>query len=128
MTKISTFNAQSVLIKFALKSLLITIVFVSVLSALISLAFLKLDIPVDYCKYTAYAIVAITALSVSYFCVSNTKSNILAVSLTANFPLLIVTVINYFMSNKSAIQLLISIIIILLCAVFSGILRAKKRR
>ena len=80
MPKISSMNAKSVIIKFVLKSLILTIVVTVPLSALFSFVFLKVDLDLKYIKYCGYIICAVTAFAVPYFCLKSFKNNISVLS------------------------------------------------
>lgn len=128
MPKISSMNAKSVIIKFVLKSLFLTIVVTVLLSALFSFVFLKADLDLEYIKYCGYIICAVTAFAVPYFCLKSFKNNISILSFISIIPLVIFSLINFLIFNKSFVQFFISFAIIIAVSFLTGVLSAGKRR
>ncbi len=128
MPKISSLNAKSVIFKFIIKSILLTLVTVVLSSALFSLIFLKFDIDLDYIKYCDYIICTVSSFIVPYFCLKSFKNNISILSFLSIIPLVIFSLVNFLVFNKSFVQFFISFAIIIAVSFLTGVISAGKRK
>lgn len=128
MPKISSLNAKSVIIKFILKSVLLTIIVTIPLSAIFSLIFQKADLDLAYIKYCGYAICAVTSFIVPYYCLKSFKNNISVLAFISIIPLVLLSLINYLLFDKSFTQFFISFAIIIAVSFLTGVVSAGKRK
>lgn len=127
MLKISSSNAKNIIIVYALKVIASTVICVTLLCLLFSFIILKLDLPLEYCKYFSIAICAVSSFVVSYISVGRFKSNQLVLSIISIVPLIIISVINYFIHSDSFIIFIVKIILIVLLSFLSAYLRVRKK-
>lgn len=128
MPKISSFNANKVIVKFVVKSFLISVFSVAFMSAIFSLAVLKFDLDLAYCKYGGYIICTVSSFIVPYICLKPFKNNISILSLISIIPLVLFSLANYIFFNKQFVQLFISLAIIIAVSFVTGVMSAGKRR
>lgn len=75
MPKISNLNAKSIIIKFVLKSIILTALSISALSTIFSFAVLKFDLDLIICKYCGYVTCAFSSFIVPTLCLKGFKHN-----------------------------------------------------
>ncbi len=128
MPKISSLNAKSVIIKFIIKSILLTAFTTVLFSALFSFICLKIDLDLDYIKYCGYMIGGAASFIVAHFCLKSFKNNISILSFISIIPLVLLSFINFLVFNKDFVQFFISLAIIITVSFLTGVLSAGKRR
>lgn len=128
MKKISSSSANGLLIKFVLKSVLLTIISVLFFSLIFAFAVNKLDLDLKYLEYFSYAIHAFTAVIVSYISVKSFKNNGFVMGMLSAVPLIIYSLINLLVNGNNIIHFLIKIAIVLLISGIFGFLSTKKAK
>lgn len=128
MPKVSSTANKSLFIKFSAKSILSTIIFMLILSALSSLIIFKLDIDLKYEQYFTYVICAITAFITAYISLSDFKNNYLLVSVISVLPLTLFSLINGIVNKTAFYLLLIKIVVELISAMLSAITKILRKR
>lgn len=128
MKKISSSGANGLLIKFIIKTVLITIISVSIFSLLISFAFSKLDLDLKYLEYASYAANILSAIIVSYLCTKSFKNNGFIMGMLSSVPLIIYSFINLIMNGNNIIHFLIKLALVLLLSGISGYISTKKQK
>ena len=123
MPKISNLNAKSIIIKFVLKSIILT-----ALSTIFSFAVLKFDLDLIICKYCGYVTCAFSSFIVPTLCLKGFKHNISALSFASIIPLVIFSIANYAFKNKDFVQLFISLSIIVSVSFIASVISAGKRK
>ena len=126
MPKISNLNAKSIIIKFVLKSIILTVLSISALSFIFSFAVLKFDLII--CKYCGYVTCAFSSFIVPTLCLKGFKHNISALSFASIIPLVIFSIANYAFKNKDFVQLFISLAIIVSVSFIASVISAGKRK
>ena len=122
MPKISNLNAKSIIIKFVLKSIILTALSISALSTIFSFAVLKFDLDLIICKYCGYVTCAFSSFIVPTLCL------ISALSFASIIPLVIFSIANYAFKNKDFVQLFISLSIIVSVSFIASVISAGKRK
>lgn len=128
MKKISSSGANGLLIKFIIKTILITIISVSIFSLLISFAFSKLDLDLKYLEYASYAADILSAIIVSYLCTKSFKNNGFIMGMLSSVPLIIYSFINLIMNGNNIIHFLIKLALVLLLSGIFGYISTKKQK
>ncbi len=128
MKKISSSGANGLLIKFIIKTILITIISVSIFSLLISFAFSKLDLDLKYLEYASYAANILSAIIVSYLCTKSFKNNGFIMGMLSSVPLIIYSFINLIMNGNNIIHFLIKLALVLLLSGIFGYISTKKQK
>lgn len=128
MPKISSTANKSLFIKFAVKSILSTVILILALSALSSLIILKLDIDMKYEQYFAYIICALTSFVTSYISLSDFKNNYLLVSVISILPLILFSFVNGVINKTSFLLILAKIGIEILSALLSAVTKILRKR
>jgi hypothetical protein len=100
MPKISNLNAKSIIIKFVLKSIILTALSISALSFIFSFAVLKFDLDLIICKYCGYVTCAFSSFIVPTLCLKGFKHNISALSFASIIPIVIFSIANYAFKTK----------------------------
>lgn len=127
MPKISAGNAKGLLIKYAVKIALSTVLSVLLLSALASFVILKLDLDLNILKYAGTAISIISAIIISAVSTTGFKNNYLMLSMISVLPLLIYTVINFCFNGTEAVFIIIKVCGILLSALVTAFIKSGKK-
>lgn len=128
MKKISSSGANGLLIKFIVKSVLFTIVTVSIFSLLISFAFNKLDLDLKYLEYASYAVNILSAVIISYLCTKSFKNNGFLMGMLSSVPLIIYSFVNLIINGNNIIHFLIKLAVVLLLSGIFGYLSTKKQK
>ena len=126
--KINTSNAKGLLIKFAIKSLIITAISVLIFSAIFSFIVYKADLDLKYLEYLSCGVCAFSAALTAYFSVKAFKNNGLIMGILSCLPLIIYSFINMLINGNNIIYFLIKLLIILLLGGVFGILSTKKSK
>ena len=128
MKKISSSGANGLLIKFIVKSVLLTFIALFLLSLLISFAFNKLDLDLKYLEYASYAVNILTAIPVSYLCTKSFKNNGFLMGMLSSIPLIIYSFINLIVNGNNIIHFLIKLAVVLIVSGIFGYLSTKKQK
>ncbi|MGN1123005.1 MAG: hypothetical protein ACI4RR_01575 [Eubacterium sp.] len=128
MPKISSFNLNSLFIKYAVKIAVSTVVSVILLNAIISFILLKLDIDLSVCRYCGVFVCAVSSFIISYFSVGGFKNNLVPLAFVSVLPLMIFTLINHFVNNGEAVILIIKLFLIILSAFLSSVFSLKRKK
>ena len=127
MLKISSSNAKNIIIIYSLKVIASTVLFITLLSILFSFVILKLDLPLDYCKYFSVVTCSLSSFFISYISIGSFKNNQLALSVISVVPLILFSVINYFIHGDNIALIFVKIILIVLLAFSAAYIRVKKK-
>lgn len=128
MAKITSINTKGPLIKFIIKSILLTAFSVLLTSLLISYIVFKADLDINYLEYLSYAAVCITAIFTSYFSIKPLKNNGFVLGLISSFPLMIYSFVNLISHGNNIIHFLIKLALILILSGIFGYLSASKSK
>ena len=128
MKKISSSGANGLLIKFIVKSVLLTIIALSLLSLLISFAFNKLDLDLKYLEYASYAVNILSVIPVSYLCTKSFKNNGFLMGMLSAIPLIIYSFVNLIINGNNIIHFLIKLAVVLIVSGIFGYLSTKKQK
>lgn len=127
MPKITAGNAKGLLIKYAIKIVVSTILSILLLNMACSLIILKLDLNLNILQYVGAGICIISAIIISFVCTSGFKNNYLILSMISVLPLLIFTVINFCFNGSGAAVIIIKISGILISAFIVSLIRSGKK-
>ena len=128
MKKISSSGANGLLIKFIIKTVLTTIITISIFSLLISFAFSKLDLDLKYLAYASYAVNILSAVIVSYVCTKSFKNNGFIMGMLSSVPLIIYSFINLIMNGNNIIHFFIKLALVLFFGGIFGYISTKKQK
>ena len=128
MKKISSSNAKGLLIKFVIKSVVLTAISVLLLSAIFSFIVYKADLDLKYLEYLSFGVCAFSAMITAYFSVKSFKNNGLVMGILSCLPLIIYSFINLLVNGNNIIYFLIKLLIILLLGGVFGLLSTKKSK
>lgn len=118
---------NNILLGFAIKSVFYSVITVSVLTATFSKIVMFFDLDDNYCKYLGYIILFISAVIVGVLSTLKFKNSLILMSILSNLPVLILSVINS-VANKSFIQILICIAVVILASVVASVCNVKRPR
>ncbi|MDE5984727.1 MAG: hypothetical protein K2H13_05685, partial [Eubacterium sp.] len=102
MPKITTNNAGGLLVKYAVKIVISSVLSILVLNSLCSFVVLKFDIDLAVLQYAGTAICVISALIITFISLSGFKNNFLILSMISVLPLLIYTIVNFCINKTDA--------------------------
>ena len=128
MKKISSSGANGLLIKFALKSVVLTLITVSLFSLFISFAFNKLDLDLKYLEYASYVVNILSAIVISFLCAKSFKNNGFVMGMLSAVPLIIFSFVNLIMYGNNIIHFVIKLVVVLIVSGIFGFLSAKKQK
>lgn len=118
---------DNVLLGFIIKSVFLSVVIVSFLTAIMSKVVLVFDLDNSYCAYLGFFVLFVTSVSVGFLSTVKFKNSLILMSILSNVPILILSVINSII-NKSFGQLCISVVIIAFGSVLASVFNAKRTR
>lgn len=116
---------NKLLIKFFIKSILITVLCAVILGSGFAEVLYKGDISLDYVNVVSVIIIVVTAVLTAFFSVSGFKNNGLLLGIISEFPLLIICTINLIFSHSGFIYYVIKLLILVLIGGVVGILKVK---
>lgn len=128
MKKISSSGANGLLIKFIIKAIIFSAIFVTLLSLLITFIFEKLDFDLKYLEYASYAVNIISAVFVSFLCARTFKNNGFVMGMFSSFPIIIFSFINLIVNGNNVIHFLAKLAAVLLLSGIFGYLSTKKQK
>lgn len=127
MKKISS-SANGLLIKFVLKSVLLTAISVLLFSSIFSFAINQFDLDLKYLEYCSYAVNSFSAILVSFISVRAFKNNGFVMGMLSAVPLIVYSLINLLVNGNNIIHFLIKIAAVLLISGIFGLLSTKKTK
>lgn len=128
MKKISSSGANGLIIKFVVKSVLLTVISVSIFSLIFSYAVSGLDLDLKYLQYCSYAVNMFSAVIISYFSVKSFKNNGFVMGMMSSIPLIIYSLLNLIINGNNIIHFFIKLIAVLLISGIFGYLSTKKSK
>lgn len=120
-------KTDSVLLRFVLKSVFLSIVFVASLTAVFTKLTMMFDLDISYCSYFGYVVLFIASFATAFLTTINFKNSLVLMCILSNIPVIILSVINSIV-NKSFLQLVICAVIIIVGSLLSAIINAKRTR
>lgn len=127
MPKITTNNAGGLLVKYAVKIILSSLLSILVLNAFCSFIVLKFDIDLVSLQYLGTVICIISSLIISFISLSGFKNNYLVLSMISVLPLLIYTIVNFCIHRTDTVFIIIKIAGIIICAFVVSIFKSGKK-
>lgn len=121
------FKLDNVLLVFALKSIITTVVTSLLLCAVFSYIILKFDLNYMFYDIFACIIVLFTSFITANIATLSMKNNVFIMSLISNVLIILITIINV-ISGKNIILFAVEIIFVLLASFISSQLVLKKHR
>lgn len=127
MPKITTNNAGGLLVKYAVKILISSVLSILVLNSLCSFIVLKLDIDLAVLQYAGIAVCIISSMIISFISLTGFKNNFLVLSMISVLPLLIYTIVNFCINKTDAVFIIIKIAGIIICAFIVSIVKSGRK-
>lgn len=127
MPKITTNNAGGLLVKYAVKIIVSTLLSILILSAVCSFTVLKFDIDLTSLQYIGTVICIISSLIISFFSLAGFKNNYLVLSMISVLPLLIYTIVNFCINKTDTVFIIIKIAGIIISAFAVSIIKSSKK-
>ena len=118
---------KSILVVFAIKAVLTALICVLLFTAVFSYIALKLDLDKSYYSWFGYICLMLSAFATSFVSTCKFQNSLILMSMLANIPLMLISVINSF-ANKSFIQAVISLVVIVASGFASALVCAKKSK
>ena len=118
---------KSILAVFAIKAVLTALICVVLFTSVFSYIALKLDLDKSYYSWFGYICLMLSAFATSFVSTCKFQNSLILMSLIANIPLMLISVINSF-ANKSFIQAVISLVVIVASGFASALVCAKKSK
>ena len=118
---------KSILAVFAIKSILTALICVLLFTAVFSYIALKLDLDISYYSWLGYICLMLSAFATSFVSTCKFQNSLILMSMLANIPLMLISVINSFV-NKSFMQAVISLVVIVASGFASALVCAKKSK
>ena len=128
MKKISSTNARGLLIKFLIKSVILTAISVLLFSIVFSFIVYKADLDLKYLEYLSFGVCSFSAIITAYFSVKSFKNNGFVMGILSGLPLIIYSFINLLVNGNNIIYFLIKLLINLLLGGVFGLLSTKKSK
>lgn len=125
MKKIVT---NSVLIRFFIKSILLSILSIVFTSCLSSLIVLKLDLDLSFCKYISIVIVFISSILVSFVSTFKLKNSGGLMGIISCIPLFFYEIFTLIFGDNSLLFFVIKLLIIFCTSFIIGAASVKKNR
>ncbi len=126
MKKISFTASNSIIVKYVLKSLILSALCVILLTLCFSEFLFKLDLPTEGIKYITVVICFISSLVTSYFATSSFKNNGVLLGVISQIPLAVFIVVNFALHKNDVAFVLIKIAVIFVTAAAAGAIRIKQ--
>jgi len=126
MKKFSSSSANRLLIKFAVKSIVLSIVSIVLFSLLFSEITYKLDLSLEANNLFSVFIVFLCSVCISYFSVLSLKNSGAIMGMLSCLPIVLFTVINMIINQNNPVLFVIKFAIILLTGALFGILATRK--
>lgn len=127
MPKITTNNAGGLLVKYAVKIIVSTLLSILILSAACSFTVLKFDIDLTSLQYIGTVICIISSLIISFVSLAGFKNNYLVLSMISVLPLLIYTIVNFCINKTDTVFIIIKIAGIIISAFAVSIIKSSKK-
>lgn len=118
---------DNVLIGFVIKSVFLSVVCIAFFTAALSKLAMGLDLNNSYYKYLGYFILFLSSFITAFISTVKFKNSLILMCLISNSPVVILSVINSFV-NKSFVQFVIDIFIIVISCAVAAVLNAKRSR
>lgn len=118
---------DNVLIGFVIKSVFLSVVCVAFFTAGLSKLALVLDLDNSYYKYLGYFILFLSSFITAFISTAKFKNSLILMCLLSNLLVIILSVINSLM-NKSFVQFVIDIFIIVISCAVAAVFNAKRSR
>lgn len=118
---------KSILAVFAIKSVLTALICVALFTVLFSYIALKLDLDKSFYSWFGYICLMFSAFATSFVSTCKFQNSLILMSMLANIPLMLISVINSF-ANKSFMQAVISLVVIVASGFASALVCAKKSK
>lgn len=128
MKKIKSSLDNKLLISFIFKALLLSAVFCSALSALISFVIYKLDISFESAEYISIGIIVISAALTAYFCSASFKNSGFLVGVISSLPLIIFSLINLIFNHNTLWLFFVKVALVIIISGLSGMYSVKKSK
>ena len=126
MKKVSVTFSDKLILKFILKSVLLTVLSVISLSLVFSEILLKLDISTEYADIISVVICFVSSAAVSLISLGGFKNNGLIIGVISQLPLLLLILYNCIFNNNSLLLLALKAAVIIITGSVCGYLRVKK--
>lgn len=123
----SSGNTHGLLVKYAIKIVLSTLLSILLLSVICSFIVLKLDIDLNVLQYLGTGICIISAFLISFISTSGFKNNFLVLSMMSVLPLLVYTVVNFCVNKVSAVFIIVKLAGVILSALVVSLIRSSKK-
>lgn len=118
---------DNILIGFIVKSVFLSVVCIAFFAAALSKLAMGLDLDNSYYKYLGYFILFLSSFLTAFISTVKFKNSLVLMCLLSNLPVIILSVINSFV-NKSFVQFVINILIIVVSCAVAAVLNAKRSR
>lgn len=128
MRKISISSSKGLLLNYIIRVIFTSILSITGLSSMFSLFALKLDLSEEYFKYISLIIICLSSIIVSNFSVKPFKNNGALLGIISVTPLLVYSLVNYFIYKNNIIFLLLKILLVLLFGALFGYYSIKKTK
>lgn len=127
MPKISASNIKGLLINYAVRIVLTTVLSIFVQSLLFSFIVLQFDIDLELLKYFGVIITILSSIIISFVSTIGFKNNVMLLSVISVIPLLLLSIINFAVNNGSTTAILIKILGIILCSILVSVIKVSKK-
>lgn len=118
---------DNVLIGFIVKSVFLSVVCIAFFTAALSKLVMSFDLDNSYYKFLGYLILMLSSFLTAFISTVKFKNSLVLMCLLSNLPVIILSVINSFV-NKSFVQFVINILIIVVSCAAAAVLNAKRSR
>ena len=126
MKKISSSLSDRLIIKFVLKSALLSVLSVFVFSFIASEIYCKLDVGTQKINVISVIVYALSSLIVTFFSVSGFKNNGALIGVLSQAFLVLFSLINLIFNENTLLLFGVKLLISVAAGVFVGILRVRK--
>lgn len=127
MPKITTGNTKGLLIKFAVKIILSTLLSIILLNSVCSFIILKLDLDLRILEYVGTVICILSSVIIAFISTTGFKNNFLILSMISVMPLLIFTIVNFCINKGTAAFIIVKICGVLIAAFLVSLIKSGKK-
>lgn len=128
MKKIKSSLDNKLLISFIFKAILLSAIFCTALSAMISFVIYKLDISFESAEYISIGIIIISAALNAYFCSASFKNSGFLVGVISSLPLIIFSLINLIFNHNTLWLFFVKAALVIIISGLSGMYSVKKSK
>ena len=128
MKKLSTNNADNLILKFCVKVIISSVISILLFSYIAGKIVFVLDLDLELSKYISVAICVLSASVISFVSVNGFKNNGILLGLIAEMPLVFYSLVNLIFNGNYVLFFVIKTVLIILFGMRIGELTVRKNK